>query len=61
MKETAKKFGIPLNVTVMDTPGQAQRAPSGYGVYSLLYNGKLLADHYISNTRFQNILNKELK
>jgi GNAT superfamily N-acetyltransferase len=61
MKATAKKYGIDLNVTIIDTPQKAQHSPSGYGVYNLVYNGKLLADHYISNTRFQNILNKELK
>ena len=27
----------------------------------MVYNGKLVADHYISNTRFRNILNKEVK
>lgn len=60
MKRTATEFGYELKVTVLETSEQARQAPSGYGVYNLVYNGKLLADHYISNTRFKNILTKEL-
>lgn len=60
MAVTAKKKGYNLNVTVLDTPEKAQKGPSGYGVYSLIFDGRILADHYISNTRFGNILEKEL-
>ena len=59
--ETAKKKGLKLEVIEIKTAKQAQSAPSIYGVFNLVYNGKLLADHYISNRRFQNILEKELK
>lgn len=60
MRETAKLHRLELKVTVMESSEDIRKAASGYGVYSLVYNGKLLADHYISNTRFKNILNKEL-
>jgi hypothetical protein len=60
MKETAKAFGLKLNISILDSAKKAQQAPSGYGVYSLVYDGKLLADHYISNTRFKNIITKEI-
>lgn len=60
MKQTAKEYGRDLKVTVLNTAHDAQQAPTGYGTYSLVYNGKILSDHYISNTRFKNILNKEL-
>ncbi|MCF8379121.1 MAG: GNAT family N-acetyltransferase [Bacteroidales bacterium] len=60
MKQTAASVGMELKVHLLNTAGEAREAPSGYGVYSLVYNGQLLADHYISNTRFKNILNKEL-
>ncbi|MEZ5197460.1 MAG: YoaP domain-containing protein [Bacteroidales bacterium] len=59
MKQTAKEYGLDLQVTILKTAKEAQEAPSGYGTYSLVYKGKLLSDHYISNTRFKNILNKE--
>ena len=45
----------------LTTPEQAQKAPSPYGVFNLMYNGKLLADRYISNTRFSNIVKKDIK
>lgn len=61
MKATAKEFGLELKISILDSAKKSQQAPSGYGVYSLVYNGKLLSDHYISNTRFKNILTKELK
>jgi len=39
---------------------QAQGAPWPYAVAGLLYDGKLVADHTISGTRFQNIMEKEI-
>jgi len=42
-------------------PSQAQKAPSLYSVFNLVYEGRLLADRYISTTRFMNIIRKELK
>ena len=56
----AKEAGIKLQVTVIETPEDAQQAPSGFGVFSLVKDGKLLEDHYISETRFRNILRKEM-
>ncbi|MCD4731637.1 MAG: YoaP domain-containing protein [Bacteroidales bacterium] len=61
MKQTAKTYGLDLKVAVLKTAQEAQQSPSGYGTYSLVYNDKILSDHYISNTRFKNILNKEIK
>jgi hypothetical protein len=61
MTATAKEFGLQLKITEIKTAKEAQNSPSGFGVYAMVYNGKLLADHYISNTRFRNILNKEAK
>ncbi len=43
------------------TAKQAQKAPSLYGVFNLIYDGRLLADRYISITRFLNIIKKEIK
>ena len=51
---------IDLKVTKLETVEQAKNGPSGFGVFSLLYNGKLIDDHYLSATRFRNILAKEL-
>ena len=58
--KVATEVGIELNITQLITPKEAREAPSGFGTFSLLHNGRLLADHYISATRFKNILKKEL-
>lgn len=61
LKTTAKKQGIELNIHQIKNAGEAQNAPSGFATFSLMHNGKLLEDHYISKTRFENILKKILK
>ncbi len=48
-----------LQITELKTPADAQNAPSLYSIFNLINNGKLLADRYISITRFNNILKKE--
>ena len=58
--EMAFENGLKLNVTVMKTAKDAQNAPSYYGVYNLLWNGRLLADHYVSKGRFKNILKNDI-
>ncbi len=60
MWNTAQDFGIELKLTCLDSAEAAQRAPSGFGVFSLMHDGKLLEDHYLSATRFRNILKKEV-
>lgn len=57
---TAQDYEIDLQLTRLESAEEAQSAPSGFGVFSLLHDGKLLEDHYISATRFKNILKKEL-
>lgn len=60
LKKAAESYGIDLKVRKLKTPEEAQSAPSGFGTFSLLYDGKLLEDHYLSRRRFQNILNEKL-
>jgi N-acetylglutamate synthase-like GNAT family acetyltransferase len=48
-----------IKVTEYKTAKQAQDAPSVYGgIFNLVKDGELLADHYISSRRFENILKK---
>lgn len=61
LANTAMDAGIDLKLKKIETVKEAKNAPSGFGSYSLLHNGKLLEDHYLSATRFKNILKKELK
>ena len=59
--QCATENKITLNVIKLTTPGDAQKAPSGFGTYALIKDGRLLADHCISRTRFENILKQEKK
>jgi N-acetylglutamate synthase-like GNAT family acetyltransferase len=60
--ETAEKtYGIRPRVIELKNSKQAQNAPSPFGIFNIVLNGKLVADHPISNTRFVNIMQKELK
>ncbi len=61
LSEIAQEEGLELKVTELKTAKEIQNAPSVYGTFNLVYNGKLLADHYISNRRFQNIIKKQFK
>lgn len=58
---TAMDYGIDLKVKKIETTQEARNAPSGFGTFNLLHDGKLLEDHYISSTRFKNIIKKELE
>ncbi len=61
LAQAADDNGIDLIITKLNTPQEAQNAPSGFGTFALINDGKLLADHYVSRTRFENILKKECK
>lgn len=60
LSEMAAEHGLKLKVTELESASEAQNAPSYYGVFSLLWNGRLLSDHYVSKGRFKNILRKEI-
>ncbi len=57
----AEKHGINLKLVELNDSAEARKKmPSPYGMFNLVYNGQLLADHPISATRFKNILQKDL-
>ncbi|GAH45296.1 unnamed protein product [marine sediment metagenome] len=60
LSEIARKKSLKLKLTELKNARQVQDAPSVYAVFNLIYNGKLLVDHYISSRRFSNIIEKEL-
>ena len=61
IEAVAREHGIPVTITVLRNASEAQHAPSYYGVFNLLWNGRLLSDHYVSETRFRNILRREIE
>jgi hypothetical protein len=56
----AAEHGLEMKITVLNSAREAQNAPSYYGVFALVWNGRLLSDHYVSRGRFGNILRKEI-
>jgi hypothetical protein len=53
-----EEYHIRPTVVDLESWSDAQDAPTPYAVFALIYNGRLLADHQISRTRFRNIMNK---
>jgi GNAT superfamily N-acetyltransferase len=57
--ETAEKeYHIKPKVVDLESCHDAQNAPTPYAIFALIYNGRLVADHQISRTRFRNIMRK---
>jgi len=54
----AREYGITPRVVELNSWREAQNAPTPYATFSLIHNGRLLADHQISRTRFRNIMNQ---
>lgn len=61
LKSESALQGVDLQISKIDSAFDAQHSPTGYGTFSLIRDGRELADHYISRTRFKNILRKELE
>jgi hypothetical protein len=55
------EMGIDLKTEIVESDSHAREMPSGFGVFQLVHSRKVIQDHYISGTRFKNIVNKELK
>jgi hypothetical protein len=54
-------YGLKPTIVELKTHLDAQNAPTPYAVFSILYNGEVLADHQISRTRFRNIMDEKLR
>ena len=59
LKSVAKRKNVSLKISQLKSSKDARNAPSGYGVMNIIRNKKILADHYISGRRFDNILTRE--
>jgi hypothetical protein len=60
-KTIQDRYGIEASFIEIKNHEQAQNAPSPYAIFSLIYDGELLAFHPISNKRFMNIMDKKLR
>jgi len=61
ISETAEKeYKIKPRIIEMTSSQDAQNSPCAFGSFCVVYNGKLVVTNPISNTRFKNIMNKEI-
>jgi L-amino acid N-acyltransferase YncA len=58
ISETAKsEYGITPKLVELKTAQEAQQSPCAFGCFCILFDGKVVADHPVSRTRFRNIMN----
>jgi len=60
IEKACREDKIPITISKIESFNEAQNNPSPFGVFSIVYNGKVVADNPISLTRFRNIVKKEL-
>ncbi len=58
--ETAKQLNLKTNLINLKDAIETQKIPCPFGTFCLIYNGKIISHHPISNTRFENIMKKEM-
>jgi GNAT superfamily N-acetyltransferase len=62
IRVAAKELGIQVNFIEFERAKDVQdRAPSPYGIFQVVKDGRIYADNCISGTRFKNIVQKEMK
>jgi len=52
-----EEFHLKPQTIAIESCRDAQHAPTPYAVFAIVYNGRILADHQISRTRFRNLMN----
>jgi hypothetical protein len=53
-----KKFSLRPKVINLKNCREAQNSPCAFGTFCIVFDGKIIAEHPISNGRFKNIMNK---
>jgi GNAT superfamily N-acetyltransferase len=61
LQTAEKKFRLKTRLIDLADAGSAQKTPCAFGTFCLIYNGKVISHHPISNTRFENIMEKMIK
>jgi GNAT superfamily N-acetyltransferase len=59
--EVSRTLGLKPEVIRIDSARASRELPTPYGVFSVIYDGKLLAGRPVSGTRFWNIMRTEHK
>jgi len=56
--EASRALGLKTKVVRITSAEQSRELPTPYGVFSIIYDGKLIAERPVSGTRFRNIMSK---
>jgi GNAT superfamily N-acetyltransferase len=56
--EASRALGLKPKVVWVRSAKQSRELPTPYGVFSIIYDGKLIAERPVSGTRFKNIMSK---
>jgi hypothetical protein len=59
-QSAAEDYGLHPRIVEIKSHREAQNAPTPYAVFAVIHEGRILADHQISRTRFRNIMRKVL-
>jgi hypothetical protein len=59
--EASRTLGLEPTVARVESAKASRELPTPYGVFSILYDGKLIAGRPISATRFMNIMRRNLE
>jgi len=54
--ETSRALGLKTKVVPVNGAKESRELPTPYGVFSIIYDGKLIAERPVSGTRFRNIM-----
>jgi GNAT superfamily N-acetyltransferase len=58
--EVARTFGFEPKVVPINSAKASRELPTPYGVFSIIYDGKLIVDRPVGGTRFASIMSKAL-
>jgi GNAT superfamily N-acetyltransferase len=61
METAREKYGLSPRLIEMEDPESAQESPCAFGTFCIMYDGRVISHHPISNGRFKNIMEKMRK
>lgn len=61
LKTARDKLKIKANLIDLESSDEAQHVPCAFGTFCIIYNGRVISHHPISNTRFENIMKKMIR
>jgi len=56
--EASRALGLKTKVVRVRSDRESRELPTPYGVFSIIYDGRLIAERPVSGTRFKNIMSK---